>query len=171
MEETFAMLISHIAEMQLVGRLLGEAAAAGDVICLEGDLGAGKTTLTQAIAQGLGVPADQYVTSPSFAIFHEYFGRIPLYHMDFYRVHGPGEIVDLGLDEYFHLGGLTVIEWPERAAGLLPAERLVLHIASPGGDSRMVRCLCSGNWSERMAALQRRCTLTLSQGDSGGTAV
>lgn len=155
MEETFSLLISTLAEMQLFGRMLGEAAAAGDVICLEGDLGAGKTTLTQAIAEGLGVPADQYVTSPSFAIFHEYFGRIPLYHMDFYRLHGPDEIVDLGLDEYFHLSGLTVIEWPERAVGLLPAGRLVLHIAGPGDDSRMVRCVCRENWSERIAALLR----------------
>jgi tRNA threonylcarbamoyladenosine biosynthesis protein TsaE len=164
MEETFSLLIRHLEEMRLFGRMIGEMARAGDVICLEGDLGAGKTTLTQAIAQGLEVPADQYVTSPSFAIFHEYPGRIPLYHMDFYRLHGPDEIEELGLDEYFYLDGLTVIEWPARATGLLPVDCLVLELANPGDDSRMVHCVCRGSWPERIATLLERYQLLLPGG-------
>ena len=99
------------ADTEKFGILLGMAASPGDVICLDGDLGAGKTTLTQGIAKGLEVPEGCYVTSPSFAILHEYSGRIPLYHMDFYRLTGSAEIEDLGFEEYFYMSGLTVIEW------------------------------------------------------------
>ena len=95
--------LKSLEEHCCLGRLLGELALPGDVICLDGDLGAGKTTLTQAIARGLDVPNTCYVTSPSFAIFHEYPGRIPLYHMDFYRLQDSLEIVELGFEEYFYL--------------------------------------------------------------------
>lgn len=151
----FTLLLKGLDKTHAFGRYLGEMAMPGDVICLEGDLGAGKTTLTQAIAVGLEVPDAQYVTSPSFAIFHEYPGRIPLYHMDFYRLHDASEIADLGLDEYFSLSGLTVIEWPIRAAGLLPFDRLLLEIANPGDDSRVIHCTCNERWEGRMDNLLR----------------
>ena len=151
----FTLLLQNPEATQVFGRCLGEMAMPGDVICLEGDLGAGKTTLTQAIAFGLDVPEARYVTSPSFAIFHEYPGRIPLYHMDFYRLHDASEIADLGLDEYFSLSGLTVIEWPIRAAGLLPPDRLLLEIANPGDDSRVIHCTCTERWDNRIATLLR----------------
>jgi tRNA threonylcarbamoyladenosine biosynthesis protein TsaE len=132
------VILDHIAATQAFGRLLGECALAGDVLCLDGELGAGKTTLTQAIAHGLAVPADCYVTSPSFAIVHEYPGRIPLYHMDFYRLGSSDEVLDLGVEEYFCGGGLTVIEWATRAVDILPEERLSLRITGNGEGRRTV---------------------------------
>lgn len=144
------ILLKTLADTLALGRFLGQSALPGDVICLDGDLGAGKTTLTQAIAEGLGVPAKDYVTSPSFAIFHEYQGRIPLYHMDFYRLTGVADIVDMGLDEYFFLSGLTVLEWAERAGDLVPATRLKINLTIGPDDSRLLTCdLGVGTWKER----------------------
>lgn len=135
MSETIITL-ERISSTEAFGRLLAQCAVAGDVLCLDGELGAGKTTLTQAIARGLAVPVDCYVTSPSFAIVHEYLGRIPLYHMDFYRLGSGDEVLDLGLEEYFYGGGLTVIEWAMRAVDILPEDRLSLRIAGHGEGSR-----------------------------------
>jgi tRNA threonylcarbamoyladenosine biosynthesis protein TsaE len=135
--ETY-ITIDHIAATEAFGRLLGECAEAGDVLCLEGELGAGKTTLTQAIARGLAVPVECYVTSPSFAIVHEYPGRIPLYHMDFYRLGSGDEVLDLGVEEYFYGGGLTVIEWAMRAVDILPDDRICLRITGHGEGPRTV---------------------------------
>jgi tRNA threonylcarbamoyladenosine biosynthesis protein TsaE len=144
------MLLKTLADTLALGRFLGQSALPGDVICLDGDLGAGKTTLTQAIAEGLGVPANDYVTSPSFAIFHEYQGRIPLYHMDFYRLTGIADIMDMGLDEYFFLSGLTVLEWAERAGDLVPATRLKITLTIGPDDSRLLICDPGvGTWKER----------------------
>lgn len=112
--------VKTLQETEKIGLLLGSLARKGDILLLEGDLGAGKTTLTQSIARGLGVDEKEYVTSPSFAILHEYEGRIPLFHMDLYRLGGEDEVVDLGFDEYFFGNGLCVIEWPSRAGDLLP---------------------------------------------------
>ena len=108
--------------------MLGRRACPGDVICLDGDLGAGKTTLTQAIGRGLGVDKNCYITSPSFAILHTYEGRLPMYHMDFYRLQGAEDVEDLGFQEYFYLDGVTVIEWASRALEILPRERMSLVI-------------------------------------------
>ncbi|MBM9519015.1 tRNA (adenosine(37)-N6)-threonylcarbamoyltransferase complex ATPase subunit type 1 TsaE [Desulforhopalus vacuolatus] len=120
--------LKNLQETQLLGRILGELAVAGDIICLEGDLGAGKTTLTQALALGLGVEEDNYVTSPSFAILQEYEGRAPLYHFDFYRLGDSAEVEEQGFSEYFFAGGVCVIEWPQAAEASLPPERLTLTL-------------------------------------------
>ncbi len=144
------MVLKTVADTLAFGRFLGQIAQPGDVICLDGDLGAGKTTLTQAIASGLEVPPEEYVTSPSFAILHEYQGRMPLYHMDFYRLSDASEIADLGLDEYFSLSGLTVLEWCQRASGLVPPSRLSLTLIIGPDDSRLVVCDPDiGSWQGR----------------------
>ncbi len=145
--------LRSLAETVHLGRRLGELALPGDIICLDGDLGAGKTTLTQAIARGLEVPESCYVTSPSFAILHEYPGRIPLYHMDFYRLQDSLEIADLGFEEYFNLSGLTVIEWSQRGNDLLPKNRLHLLLENAGDCSRTVLCCYSESWKNRIALL------------------
>ncbi len=136
--DTIMIQLQNLSDTEKLGRFLGKTAGPGEVICLDGDLGAGKTTLSQAIARGLEVPANCYVTSPSFAILHEYEGRIPLYHMDFYRLQGVDEVLDLGFEEYFYLSGLTVIEWSKRAFEILPAERLSLEIMQDNDESRTV---------------------------------
>ncbi len=145
--------LHSLEETEDFGLRLGQLAVAGDVICLDGDLGAGKTTLTQAIARGLEVPASCYVTSPSFAILHEYPGKLPLYHMDFYRLTDAGEVIDLGFEEYFYLSGLTVIEWSARALEILPDERLSLHLHIKSDCSRMVILQYNENWQARIARI------------------
>ena len=135
----------------IFGISLGKLAEAGDVICLDGDLGSGKTTLTQAIAKGLNIPSEYYVTSPSFNIFHEYHGRIPLYHMDFYRLHSSEDVLEMGLDEYFHLDGLTVIEWSKKALDLLPEDRLSIHLKTIEEDARQAECsFLQQSWQSRL---------------------
>jgi tRNA threonylcarbamoyladenosine biosynthesis protein TsaE len=149
------LLLKTLADTLAFGRFLGQAAQPGDVICLDGDLGAGKTTLTQAIALGLEVPASEYVTSPSFAILHEYQGRLPLYHMDFYRLIDAAEVQDQGLDEYLFLSGLAVLEWCERAGDLVPATRLKITMTTLPDESRQLTCdLGDGSWKERWQKLQ-----------------
>ena len=117
-----ALTTETAAETGWLGERLGSLLAPGQVICLQGELGAGKTCFAQGIARGLAVTAP--VTSPTFTLINEYHGRFPLYHMDFYRLADPLELEDLGYAEYFYGAGVTLIEWPERAAALLPAERL-----------------------------------------------
>ena len=122
-------ILSSSSETTLeFGKKLGSICEPGDVICLAGDLGAGKTTMAQAIAAGAGVDEGEYVTSPTFAILHEHRGRIPIYHMDFYRLGSSEDVVALGLEEYFYGDGLTLVEWCERASDLLPESVLVIHL-------------------------------------------
>lgn len=130
--------LRFLKDTEIFGIYLGQIANPGEVICLDGDLGAGKTTLTQAIARGLDVDSNCYVTSPSFAIMHEYPGRMPLFHMDFYRLQDVAEVEDLGFDEYFYMSGLTVIEWSERAIEILPEKRLSLKITLNKDESRTI---------------------------------
>jgi len=138
MLEQLIITIDTLADTERLGRRIGGIVAAGDVICLNGNLGAGKTTLTQAIARGMHVPIDCYVTSPSYAVLQEYQGSIPLYHMDFYRLNDSEDIIDLGFEEYFYLDGVTVIEWSERAEDILPADRLMATITLNPDETRSV---------------------------------
>lgn len=153
--DTIQIQINNLDDTLKLGTLLGRLAGPGDVICLDGDLGAGKTALSQAIARGLGVPETCYVTSPSFAILHEYQGRIPMYHMDFYRLQDSGEVEDLGFDEYFYLAGLTVIEWSIRAVDLLPDERLILVITQSDDLSRTITLKGTQKYSDVLRRISR----------------
>ncbi|WP_246946098.1 tRNA (adenosine(37)-N6)-threonylcarbamoyltransferase complex ATPase subunit type 1 TsaE [Bacillus pinisoli] len=118
---------------QLAGRI-GQLAQAGDVLLLEGDLGAGKTTFTKGLAEGLGI--DRTVNSPTFTIIKEYIGRIPLYHMDVYRVQD--EFEDLGFDEYFHGPGITVVEWAHLIQEQLPKEYALIKITREDDQQRKI---------------------------------
>ncbi len=145
------LALNNLQETARVGSTLGTMAEKGDVILLHGDLGAGKTTLTQAIAQGLGVPAGQYVTSPSFALMHEYSGRIPLYHMDCYRLSGEDDIEGAGLMDYIGGPGLTVIEWPDRLGSLQPVDRLDIEIKCTAESKRILTLRPHGaSWLSRI---------------------
>lgn len=108
------------------GFKLGELVKKGNIICLLGDLGAGKTTLTQSFAKGLGV--DDYVTSPTFTIVNEYDGRIPLYHFDVYRIGSSDEMYDIGYDEYINSDGVCIIEWANLIDDVLPEEYLSIEL-------------------------------------------
>lgn len=102
------------------GLKLGKILKAGDVIWLSGDLGTGKTALTNGIAKALGI--DAYITSPTFNLINEYEGRLPLYHFDVYRIADSEEMFDIGFDEYLNNGGVTVIEWGEQISEILPSD-------------------------------------------------
>src|SRR5690606_35740407 len=104
----------------------------GDVLTLEGDLGAGKTTFTKGLAKGLGITRN--VNSPTFTIIKEYHGRMPLYHMDVYRLENSSE--DLGFDEYFEGEGVTVVEWAHLIDDQLPESRLEIVIKHQGENNR-----------------------------------
>jgi tRNA threonylcarbamoyladenosine biosynthesis protein TsaE len=126
-------IANNVGETHEFGLELGKRAKAGDVIALIGDLGTGKTALAKAIAEGLGITA--VVASPTFAIIHEHGGgRLPLYHFDVYRLSGPDDMYELGFEDYFYGGGLTVVEWADRVMGLLPPGATVIRISrAPGG--------------------------------------
>jgi tRNA threonylcarbamoyladenosine biosynthesis protein TsaE len=131
------------------GATLGEMLLPGDLIALDGDLGAGKTTLTKGIAVGVGIRDE--VTSPTFTLVHEYRGALPMFHIDPYRLERPEFVLDLGLEEYLERGGVTVIEWASRLGSLLPDERLAVMIEIPvetDGDEptmRLVRVAATGD--------------------------
>ncbi len=114
-------------ELSYLGNRMAQLVQPGDLIALDGDLGAGKTLLTQGLAQGLEITED--ISSPTFTIIHEYeSGRLPLYHMDVYRLKQPEEMYDLGYEEYFYGEGVTVVEWAQRIEALLPDLYLGIEI-------------------------------------------
>lgn len=128
------------AETLALGRRLAEMLEPGDVVALEGELGAGKTHLAKGICAGLGVDADD-VTSPTFTIVHEYGGHLPVYHVDAYRIERVEELFELGYDSFFFGDGVTLVEWPERVQPLIPPDALWVRLSHAGGDRRRVE-LC-----------------------------
>ncbi len=109
-----------------LGEMLGQSLVPGDIVLLFGDLGAGKTTFTQGVCQGLGLPENEYVRSPSFTLINEYRGRCPIFHVDLYRLETARDIEQLGLEEVLFGNGITIVEWAERLAFSDPTA------ASPG---------------------------------------
>lgn len=125
---SYLELISHSPEQtQTLGRHIGQLALPGDVFLLVGNLGAGKTCLTQGIAWGLGI--EEYALSPTFVIMRELYGRLTLYHIDLYRLDRIEESMELGLDDYLYDGGVCVVEWAEKALSILPKEHLLIKIS------------------------------------------
>jgi len=123
-----------LEETLALGRKLAERFSPGDVVALSGALGAGKTSLVKGIALGLGVA--EPVTSPTFTLIQEYDGRIPLYHIDLYRITDPDQLDDLGIEEYLEGDGVTVIEWPEKAGGLFSSRALAVGVIVLDGGRR-----------------------------------
>lgn len=107
---------------------LAEQLGPGAVMALHGDLGAGKTCFVQGLAAALGI--DEPITSPTYTLIGEYEGRLPLHHIDLYRLSGPEEALGLGIEEYFDADGITAIEWAERAEGLLPPDLIHIQIVA-----------------------------------------
>ncbi len=147
-------LTSHSPEQtQKIGVRIGELALPGDVFLLSGRLGAGKTCLTQGIAWGLNIK--EYALSPTFVIVREMHGRLPLYHIDLYRLDNIDEIEDLGLDDYLYGKGACVVEWAEKALGLLPSEHLLIQIGFLSDTARNLQLKPSGKrYQELLAQLK-----------------
>ena len=131
------MISKSADETIALGKQIGKALKPNDVVCLTGDLGAGKTTLIQGIAEGCGVK--DYVTSPTFIIINEYQGRLSFFHFDLYRLNDVFEIEDLGVEEYFERGGVCVIEWAEKLDGLKPKNVKEIKNEIVGDNERKIR--------------------------------
>ena len=137
------ILTSNADETMQFGAWLGQRAFSGLVVGLSGDLGAGKTTLVKGVARGLGVdPAS--VTSPTFTFLHVYPGRIPVYHLDLYRLDSVPQVRDLGVDEYVGGDGVALVEWFENVPGWLPSPRLEIRIAVLDADKRRLEITSVG---------------------------
>ncbi len=132
--QSITLITDSPEETRRLGVHLGRLAQGNDIYLLTGKLGAGKTHLVQGIAFGLGVK--EYACSPSFMIAREYQGRLALYHLDLYRLDHIGEIIDLGLDEYFKDDAVCAIEWAEKGSGLLPRHNLTIELEHLPGDRR-----------------------------------
>ncbi|MEL7607844.1 tRNA threonylcarbamoyladenosine biosynthesis protein TsaE [bioreactor metagenome] len=118
--------VNNLQDTEKIGKIISRCLEKGTVLCLDGDLGAGKTAITQFIAKEFGVK--EYITSPTFNIIKEYEGRLPFYHMDVYRIESEDDMYDLGYDEYIYSEGVTVIEWSENIRTILPDERIDIKI-------------------------------------------
>jgi tRNA threonylcarbamoyladenosine biosynthesis protein TsaE len=133
------VLISKSPEETLVaGRIIGEILEGGDVVALMGELGTGKTTITQGIARGLGISEKYYITSPTFTLINEYPGKNTLYHLDVYRLSGPDDLTDMGYEEYFFGDGVVVIEWAEKIKDILPDDALYIFLSYRKGCERKI---------------------------------
>ena len=119
-----------------IGRRIGAKAQSGDVLLLVGDLGAGKTTLTQGILWGLG--GTEYARSPTFVLVNEYPARLTMYHMDLYRLNSIEEIEALGLDDYLYGNDLCVVEWADKAPGYFPVNHAVVQLEVIDDQTRRV---------------------------------
>ncbi len=138
------------AQTQALGAELGLGMAPGELIAFRGDLGSGKTCMIQGICQALEV--DDYVTSPTFMLINEYAGRLngkelPVYHFDLYRLRGADELEDLGAEDYFYGRGVCLVEWAERANGLLPPGCREVWMEYVGDDERKITL--RGGWRTR----------------------
>lgn len=158
----------NAGETENLGERLGHLLMAGDLISLTGELGAGKTVFTRGVARGLGVR--DYVKSPSYTLINEYTGRLPVYHIDLYRLEGLEDIEELGYEEYFYGKGVTIVEWGEKAGPFLPEELLRVKIevltagslssetslckgVAPGDEREGLRCIVMEAEGERFRRL------------------
>lgn len=146
----FSTITKSPEETARIGRMLGLLLRAGDIVCLQGELGAGKTCFAQGVARGMGIEGP--VTSPTFTLVNEYHGDLTLYHLDVYRLNGSGEMDDLGYEEFFYGDGVTLVEWAERVREVLPSERLEILIdrVAEGDEFRELRMI---PWGDRYRLL------------------
>ncbi|HEV8439832.1 MAG TPA: tRNA (adenosine(37)-N6)-threonylcarbamoyltransferase complex ATPase subunit type 1 TsaE [Methylomirabilota bacterium] len=123
-------------ETRALGEQLGTRLGPGSVVACIGELGAGKTCFLQGLARGLGVESS--VTSPTFVLVNEYRGRLPVHHLDAYRTGTLTELIDIGVEELLHGGGVTVIEWADKLLPLLPSDTITVTISGLGDEPRRI---------------------------------
>jgi tRNA threonylcarbamoyladenosine biosynthesis protein TsaE len=132
------MSLDSVKKTLEFGERLAHTFQGGDVLALTGDLGAGKTLITRGIALGLGITAEQ-VTSPTFTLIQTYEGRLPVIHVDLYRLENPSAILQLGLEDYFTAKNIVIIEWADRFIQALPPDYLEIHLEH--GDTETTRSM------------------------------
>ncbi len=153
---TISLLSQSEEETEALGYRLGQQAESGDVLLLDGELGAGKTCLARGLARGLGVPGDTPVTSPSYTLLNQYQGRLPVYHFDVYRLADVEELREIGFEECLYGDGVTLVEWVQRFPEL-DLEGLWVRITPAAGDCR--RRLQLSARGDRAQAWLARCRL------------
>lgn len=132
------VISKSVNETIKIGKVIARNLKSGDIICLFGELGSGKTVLVKGVAYGLGIKRDKII-SPSFVLIREHHqGKLPLYHFDLYRLKSPSAILGLGYEEYFYDEGVTVIEWADRLKYLLPREFLKIEISFRTNSQRLL---------------------------------
>ena len=139
-------------QTRALGEALGRTLEKGAVVALIGDLGSGKTVLAQGLAKGLGVDPAEYVSSPTFAIVNQYRGKLPIYHIDTYRLGGEAEMVSLGYEDYFEPDGVTIVEWADKVEDLLPEKCLHIEIGITGREERALTVELLGLWPDAKAS-------------------
>ena len=145
------LILSSPGETESFGHTIGRLLRGGEVLALIGELGVGKTALVRGLVAGLGIPAAS-VTSPTYLIVHEYQGRIPVIHIDLYRLQRPEEIESIGLSDYLTDDVVVAIEWADRFPRLLPEDRLEVRLAHRTRMSRTVRVEAQGSHSRSLLA-------------------
>lgn len=136
MGDDLIIKIDGLEETKKFGIKIGSLLGPKDILCLNGELGAGKTTMTKSIGLGLGV--DDYITSPTFALINEYEGKCPVYHFDVYRLEAVDDLFDLGFDDYFFGNGVCIIEWAEKIEKLLPEDRVIINISKGHNENERI---------------------------------
>jgi len=141
--------IRNLEETKIIGKFIAKNLTKGTVICLDGDLGAGKTTLTQFIAKEFGI--NENITSPTFTIIKEYEGILPFYHMDVYRIDSEDDMYDLGYEDYIYSEGVCIIEWSQKISNMLPPDRINIYIErTVDENSRVFSIEGKGNVYEKI---------------------
>ncbi len=144
------MDLPDLAATEAFGRRLGGLLFPGAVVALVGQLGAGKTHLVRAVAEGLGLADGRVVSSPTFVLIQEYPARLPVYHFDAYRLRGEAEFAELGAHEYLEGDGVCLVEWADRVRGALPAEHLRITLTVTGENSRRAEVEATGGRYEQI---------------------
>lgn len=129
---------NSVEETIQIGRELAAVLHQGDIVCLSGDLGAGKTHFVKGVASFFGVDKEE-VSSPTFTLINEYQGDLPVYHFDFYRLEHQQQALEIGAEEYLFGDGVSFIEWPERIEGLLPENVIRIEIKHAGDSKRIIQ--------------------------------
>ncbi len=153
---TFATTTESPEETLRLGRVLGEILPPGSFVALVGSLGAGKTLLAKGIAGGLGVEDEREVTSPSFVLVNEYRGRIPIFHLDLYRLESYAAVEGIGWDEFVYGPGVTLVEWADKVEEDLPGERIEVHLQWVSEEKRKLVFYGKGTTAERIIAKMER---------------
>ena len=149
---TLYIMSESLQETQSLGEKIGRRLGSQFMISLSGELGSGKTSFVQGLARGLDVPENYYITSPTYSIIHEYPGRIPLFHIDLYRIREKDEIYETGLYEMLDRFGIFAIEWPDLLINDLPADYTAIQFEIKDDDTRKISMTAHG---ERAADLIR----------------
>ena len=145
---TLYIMSGSLTETQSLGETIGRKLDSIFMIGLSGELGSGKTSFVQGLARGLDVPENFYITSPTYSIIHEYPGRIPLFHIDLYRIREKDEIFETGLYEMLDRFGIFAIEWPGLLINDLPADYTAIHFQIKDDDTRKISITAHGNRAE-----------------------